>query len=105
MGEFRIELIYNIEGEAAIDDLTEIFTITLSNSDSGPCTSDLTGPSLTLNSGYTVDSSDNWIAYEIGAASNLVLTWAGGSNGNCDFTTSVTVDGSAVPSWVTHTEV
>ena len=96
---------YNLDGEAVIPALTDSFTLILSDTDESACIPGWTGPSLALSSGYTVDSTDNWIAYEIGAASNLVITWAGGSNGNCDFTTSVTVDGGAVPSWITHTEV
>ena len=84
--------------------LTDTFVISLI--DDRPCTPALTLPSASVNTvdGYSIDAVEDWIVYSVGAVDDLAITWSGVSNGDCLFTTAVTVNGGASPSWVTHSE-
>ena len=80
--------------------------IKISVTDRSACTPGLNSATPTVNSGFSIDTTatPNEVVYII-ASSDLVITWSGGNNSECDFTTSWTINSSStVPSGVTHTQ-
>ena len=65
--------------------------------DSTTCTPNLTAPTPLVNSGFTIDTgkSPNQVIYIV-SGPDLIITWSGASNGNCDFASSYTVEEDGV---------
>ena len=63
---------------------------------------------MNTGNGYSIDGTHNWVAYEIGAASDLRIYWSGADNSKCQFTSTIAVNGtdlvgSQYTGWITHT--